>query len=397
MILNLWLEEVVGLLLSARAKLDMVTQEKQSALHFAARAGAPGAIVDEVLKVTSKDGKGKGKGGQSSLKVDVMNSVEGWELQNRWSFIFLFLRPRTCGAALLCIGLWWMAIGANLEVGCLCLRMSQLNIPTVCSWQVNGCEASGRRRCMDIPPCQHLLHDSDYLWCGILILNHFFFGKSSIFEGKLAPVVLLPTEIRSGGHQKLSSSAVGFFQVLIGPYPTTWVKPPWLWPSDGPSVELKIDLQTWEPQQLGSANLAGGFRYRKFQKWEKKGEKKQSRQNKKMPIWKYFFLKGKVWSKISGLKQMIFKSFFFNGQWSASNDADQWPQTSFQREPFSRQLSVQRSLVTLLLCWADLLALRSNDREKCHFQRRFFTPTHLTLSGDCSSKHVNLRKPYQKF
>eukprot|EP00434_Breviolum_minutum_P026854 symbB.v1.2.023735.t1/scaffold2195.1/size86141/7 len=62
--------EVVGLLLSARAKLDMVTQEKQSALHFAARAGAPGAIVDEVLKVTSKDGKGKGKGGQSSLKVD---------------------------------------------------------------------------------------------------------------------------------------------------------------------------------------------------------------------------------------------------------------------------------------------------------------------------------------
>lgn len=91
MILNLWLEEVVGLLLSARAKLDMVTQEKQSALHFAARAGAPGAIVDEVLKVTSKDGKGKGKGGQSSLKVDVMNSVEGWELQNgRWSFIFLF-------------------------------------------------------------------------------------------------------------------------------------------------------------------------------------------------------------------------------------------------------------------------------------------------------------------
>lgn len=74
---------MVGLLLSARAKLDMVTQEKQSALHFAARAGAPGAIVDEVLKVTSKDGKGKGKGGQSSLKVDVMNSVEGWELQNR--------------------------------------------------------------------------------------------------------------------------------------------------------------------------------------------------------------------------------------------------------------------------------------------------------------------------
>jgi len=116
----------------------------------------------------------------------------------------------------------------------------------------------------------------------------FFFGKSSTFEGKLAPVVLLPTEIRSGGvpgpHQKLSSSAVGFFQVPIGPYPTTWVKPPWLWPSDGPSVELKIDLQTWEPQQLGSANLAGGFRYRKFQKWEKKGEKKQTRQNKKMPI-----------------------------------------------------------------------------------------------------------------
>ena len=65
-------EQVVGLLLSARAKLDAVTEEKQSALHFAARAGAAGAIVDEVLKVT-KDAKGKG---QSALKVDVMDSVE---------------------------------------------------------------------------------------------------------------------------------------------------------------------------------------------------------------------------------------------------------------------------------------------------------------------------------
>ena len=64
---------MVGLLLCFRAKLDAVTEEKQSALHFAARAGASGAIVD-VLKVT-KDAKGKGKG-QSALKVDVMDSVE---------------------------------------------------------------------------------------------------------------------------------------------------------------------------------------------------------------------------------------------------------------------------------------------------------------------------------
>lgn len=108
---------------------------------------------------------------------------------------------------------------------------------------------------------------------------------------------MLPTEIRSGGvpgpHQKLSSSAVGFFQVLIGHYPTTWVKPPWLWPSDGPSVELKIDLQTWEPQQLGSANLAGGFRYRKFQKWEKKGGKKTKQAKQKDANLKIFFFERK--------------------------------------------------------------------------------------------------------
>ena len=175
------------------------------------------------------------------------------------------------------------------------------------------------------------LHDSDYLWCGILILNHFFFGKSSIFEGKLAPAVLLPTEIRSGGvpgpHQKLSSSAVGFFQVPIGPYPTTRVKPPWLWPSDGPSVELKIDLQTWAPQQLGKF---GGFRYRKFRKWKNMGKKQTPGKTKKMPICGHFWQRIFFWKERFRFdpKSLVWNRWFlkiFSILWSmrsASNDAD---------------------------------------------------------------------------
>ena len=242
---------------------------------------------------------------------------------------------------------------------------------------------------MDIPPCQHLLHDSDYLWCGILILNHFFFGKSSIFEGKLAPVVLLPTEIRSQrgpgapGADRTLSDHLGETALAVAERRAQCRA------QDRPADMGASAARQIERAVLDTVNSRNG---------KKRGKQKQHKgKTKRCQSENIFFLKGKVWSKISGLKQMIFKSFFFNGQWSASNDADQWPQTSFQREPFSRQLSVQRSLVTLLLCWADLLALRSNDREKCHFQRRFFTPTHLTLSGDCSSKHVNLRKPYQKF
>jgi len=64
-------------LLSARAKLDATTHDKQTALHFAARSGASGAMVDELLQPASTR-KGKGKGGPSAspaLKVDVRSPV----------------------------------------------------------------------------------------------------------------------------------------------------------------------------------------------------------------------------------------------------------------------------------------------------------------------------------
>eukprot|EP00438_Fugacium_kawagutii_P013071 Skav213372 [mRNA] locus=scaffold797:53917:56407:+ [translate_table: standard] len=58
-------QQAIQLLLSARAQLEATSHDKQTCLHFAARSGASGAILDELLEPK----KGKGKGGSVALKA----------------------------------------------------------------------------------------------------------------------------------------------------------------------------------------------------------------------------------------------------------------------------------------------------------------------------------------
>lgn len=70
--------QVLALLLAARARMDATTRDQQTALHFAARSGAPGALVEELLAAPVWRGKGKkgrSPGGHEALKLDVQSSV----------------------------------------------------------------------------------------------------------------------------------------------------------------------------------------------------------------------------------------------------------------------------------------------------------------------------------